>query len=152
VLVEFYFYFRLNSLVINKIYTTNSLKFQTSLVVSNDSYYLYSKDSLYLLPARQPNVINAVGAKVPLVIHDDSKLYTLDASDGRVIIINDKSGSRVLYEKTRGKKVFQCEFKQSGDFRLTMQSYTGFDFLGMDSHAVESSVHVKSPKKLLFLE
>jgi hypothetical protein len=151
-LIEFYFDFKPNSLVINKIYTTNNLKFQSNLVASNDFYYLYSKDSLYLLPARQPNVINAVGTKVSLAVQDDSRLYVLDTKEGRAIVINDKSGSRVLYEKTRGKKVFQCEFGQPGDFKVTMQSYTGFDFLGMDSHAVEANVHVYPPKKLLFLE
>jgi hypothetical protein len=58
----------------------------------------------------------------------------------------------VLYEKTRGKKVFECEFRQPNEFKLTMQSYTGFDFIGMDSDAVESTVHVTNPSKLLFLE
>jgi hypothetical protein len=137
---------------LNKVYTTNSLKFQSNLIASDDFYYLHSKDSLYLLPAREPNVINAIGAKLTVDLQGDFKLHVLDTSEGRAIVINDNTGSRVLYEKPRGKMVFQCEFSRFAEYLITMQHYPKYGMLGIESESFEYKVYVSEHKKLLFLE
>jgi hypothetical protein len=125
VLIEFiYNPARDNYLDINKVYTTNEIKFVGGFNASDDFYYLYyDKDGkLFLLPARQPNSIQIVGEIISLSIHGSS-LRVLDYTGGTGLVVNDIQSGRNKFVMgiKKPEKALKCVFNEADDYTVSMQ-------------------------------
>jgi hypothetical protein len=105
ILIEFLFEPDSMEINLHKVYTTNGLKFK-SWNVSEDFYFLFSKDALYLLPARQPITILTRGTKVSLSKEITSLTIFKTTKDMFFYVLDDE----LVSAKETESKEFTCKF------------------------------------------
>jgi hypothetical protein len=108
-------------ILLNKIITTNDVKFQTDLIASNDFYDLTSKNDLYLIPARQKNRVFTVGSKVPITAGGKITTGILKTAKGYLYVVSDATKNYVISEKSkRGAKEFSYKFSQANEYTVEL--------------------------------
>jgi hypothetical protein len=121
VLIEFLFVPLQKQILLNKIITTNDVKFQTDLIASNDFYDLTSKNDLYLIPARQKNRVFTVGSKVPITAGGKITTGILKTAKGYLYVVSDATKNYVISEKSkRGAKEFSYKFSQANEYTVEL--------------------------------
>jgi hypothetical protein len=129
VLIEFLFVPDQKKLYLNKVFTSNGLKFQTDFTASKDAYGLYTKDALYLLPARSPNRIFTFGTKVEA--KDISTVEVVESSVRNTYVLNGRTSPKLLAEKDRGARGFTCKFAQEEKYTVDWLSFKVGPALGV---------------------
>jgi hypothetical protein len=123
ILVEFvYNPVRGNYLEINRVYTSDNIKIFGALNVSDDFYYLYHNEEVFLLPARQPNSIQMMGEVFPLSLHDES-LQIMDYAGGSGLIVNhiESGRNKFITRKEKSNNALKCVFYEADDYTVSLQ-------------------------------
>jgi hypothetical protein len=130
VLIEFVFKADEKKIYLNKAYTTLGLRFQKSLIASTHFYVLFAKDTMYLLPAREYNFINTLGAKITIDAGDNTTVTVIESLKGDVYVVRNQANSKLFYKKKKNKKEkkdnpkdFTCIFTQPGKYSINLVEY-----------------------------
>jgi hypothetical protein len=135
VLIEFLFVPDQKKLYLNKVFTSNGLKFQTDFTASKNAYGLYTKDALYLLPARSPNRIFTFGTKVEA--KDIATVEVVESSVKNAYVLNGRTNPKLLAEKDREARGFTCKFAEEEKYTVDWLSFSVGPAKGVsDSHDV----------------
>jgi hypothetical protein len=110
VLIEFLFKPDDKQLHLNKVFTTNRLKFRSNFIATKEFYGLSTQDTLYLLPARSPSRIFSLGTKIPLGFKEVSVVNVIETLKTNVYLATSQKNTKVLYENQRGDREFACTF------------------------------------------
>jgi hypothetical protein len=104
VLIEFLFRTDDKQLYLNKVFTTNGLKFHHKFIATNNFYGLKSGDTLYLLPARSPNRVFTIGTKT-LMDKEPSVVDVIGSFSGYAYVDRQRN-TKVFIPKEREERVY----------------------------------------------
>jgi hypothetical protein len=136
VLIEFLFKPVDKQLYLNRVFTTNGLKFQSNFIATKEFYGLTSQDTLYLLPARSPNKIFTLGTKVPLGLKDVAVVDVIETLKTNVYLATSQKNTKVLFENQRAEREFTCTFKKDEKYSIEWLAFKAGQFMGVDTEKV----------------
>jgi hypothetical protein len=146
VLIEFVFKTDEKKIYLNKAYTTLGLKFQTSLIASKDFYVLFAKDTMYLLPARENNIINTLGTKITIDAGVDTTVAIIESLKGDVYVVHNQANSKLFYQKKKDKKDkkenpkdLTCTYNQPGKYSINLVKYEN-TFGGLKANISDANI------------
>jgi hypothetical protein len=149
VLIEFVFKADEKKIYLNKAYTTLGLKFQTSLIASTNFYVLFAKDTMYLLPARENNIINTLGAKITIDAGENTTVAIIESLKGDVYVVRNQANSKLFYEKKKDKKDkkenpkdLTCMFTQPGKYSINLVKYENTFVRGLKANIITTNIIV----------
>jgi hypothetical protein len=133
VLIEFLFKPDDRQLYLNKVFTTNGLKFRSSFIATKEFYGLSTQDTLYLLPARSPSRIFTLGTKVPLGFKEVSVVNVIETLKTHVYLATSQKNTKVLYENQRRDREFACTFKKDEECDIEWLASKATRFTAVDT-------------------